>query len=422
IFRGRPTTISAFEITREISPPTFVGTRTTGLLPGRIAPARTEITTTPFLTFEGLPVFTLTTRGGRVGSLDIISGLPSTPVTPAAFGGLPPRQQFLFQRFTEGITGGRPVALRTVPRLLRRGLEFDIGEIQAFKLGRIDIGKQPTEVRLLEPSTLGRRITRFETLSQFERVGTTPEFQLFRGDILFKDITRPFARATGRTPRLRGLILRRTEPITLGEDGAFTFKIPSGRRTPLEQTFAKQFQQQELQLPRVAPPRPTRRVRTTALKTQRPIGISGISSLLSGGISGGTFRPSNVFDIDFVRGFQGRGISKPTTARERQLGFITQIPRTIERQIPAVQQRGEQIFKLEQRQFPKQAEIGGLQFRQLIIQRPRLAQRERLAQRQEQLQGLRLVQRQAFRLPRPTTQRPFRITRPTPRTTLPPPL
>ena len=194
IIGGKPTTISSFRITRETAPPTLVGTKAEGLLGGRIQPAKLEVTTTPLKVIDKFPTLTLTTKGGRVGKLDIITGV-SKPTGVESLGQLTPRQQFLFQRFAEARVGGRPVALKNIPKVLKKDLEFDLGQLQAVKLGRVDIGKQPTGSDLLPTKQAGKRITRFETLSQFEKVGKTDQFDVFRGVTFFKDVTKPFARA-----------------------------------------------------------------------------------------------------------------------------------------------------------------------------------------------------------------------------------
>ncbi len=417
VISGKPTTLSTFRITREITPPTLVPSKTEGLLGGRIQPQKLEVTTTPFGVVDKLPVFTLTTKGGRVGQLDVITGT-SRPIGVESLGQVSPRQQLLFQRFAEDVAGGRPVSLRNVPRVLRRDSEFSLGELQSFKLGRVDIGEQPTQFDLFPVRQVGRRRTRFETLAQFPKIKETDQFQVFKGAIFFKEVTKPFARAAGKTPKLKGLVIRRKEPIVIGEEtGVESLRFGGGKRTSLEKTFAKQFQQQELKLlPK--PPPPSRRPKVT-LKTQRPSRVGGISSLLPR-VSIGVSARTDIITGDFARGFDAgfRQIAPPTAAQREREGLTIQLPRTLVRETLITRQITRQepisMFRLEQRQLPKQLGIEAVQFRELTIQRGRIVQREKQAQKLRQ----RLQETLGLgRPPRPPKARPissFRFPRPTP--------
>lgn len=417
IISGKPLVVSSFRITREVSPPTIIQAER-GLLGvsdiSNIQPPKLQVTTTPFKALDKVPVLTLTTKGGKVGQLDILTGT-SRPIDISGLGGLRPTQRFLFQRFAEDIAGGRPVALERVPKLLRKDLDFDLGELQSFKLGKVDIGKQPTQFDLFPIKQAGKRTTKFETLSQFEKVTETDQFQLFKGAIFFKETTKPFARATGKTPKLPGIVIRRKEIVSIGEPsdvGEVIFR--GGKVTPLEKTFAKQFQQQELKLLPKPPPPP--KVKKVTLKEQKPTKAGGISSLLFGVSGRVSDRSISGFSIDFARGFEAGGITKPIQAKEQgQLDFgkqfIIEQPRTLGEQFSIIQQG----LILEQRQFPVQKERAQLKFKELLIQRKELRQVEKLTQRPKQVSKLRLVQRQIQKTPRPGRARPFRLVSPSPK-------
>ncbi len=412
IFKGRPETISTFRITEEISPPTFVGSKTGGLFGGRIQPAKLEITTTPFKTFDKLPVFTLTTRGGGIGKLDILTG-DSKAFGLSEIRGISPRQQFLVQRFAERFTQGRPVALKNLPKVLRKDLEFDLGNLQSFKLGRIDVGRTPTRIDLLPVKQLGRRRTQFETFSGFRKVAETDQFQLFKGTTLFKDITKPFARARGKTPELKGFVIRRKQPIIFGEEGGIiSTRLIGRKRTPLEKTFAKQFQLQELKLLPKPPPGP--KAKRVSLKVSKPSGIGGISSLLFG-VSGGVSFRTNIQSFGFGSGF-GVGFGKvaqPTKAKERfggritQPEFLAQDTFTFEKQISI--QQPKLSFALEQAQVPKQIQTSGLRIKEALSQRKALKLTQKQIPKQTLIPKLKLAQKQIPKLPRPVRPRPSRI-------------
>lgn len=423
IFKGRPGIVSSFEITREISPPTFVGDISKGLLGGRIRPPKLEITTTPFKVLDELPVFTLTTRGGKVGKLDLIVG-KTIPASVLDLGKASPIQRLLFQRFAESRTGLK-IRTEDLPKVISRELEFDIGQLRAGKIGRVDIGRRPTQFDIFPIKETGRRIRRFETLSQFQRVLKTDQFEVFKGSTFFKETTKPFARARGITLELPGIVIRRRKPIVFGEEkGIESLKFSGVKRTSLDKTFAKQIQQQDLKLLIKPPPSPKPTKRTT-LKIQRPSGVSGISSLLLGVSVGVSGRASlGTFDIDFARGrFQDREKqdffqqpqAKPEerldiNGRIKQLGFITQLPLSIERQI-SIQQPSLKSG-LEQRQFPKQREIGALKFRELLIQKRALRQTQKQIAKQKLAQKLIFKQKQIQKAPRSPFARPFRLARP----------
>ncbi len=386
IARGRQDVFSAFEITREISPPTIVGTPSGGLIGGIVKPARVEITRTPFGTIGDLPTVTLTTRGGRIGRLDILSGTVR-PTGVQELGSLPRRQQFLFQRFAEITTQGRPVALARIPRVLREDLEFGLGDLRSLKVGRIDIGTRPTTLDLFPPRQAGRRITRFETLGQFERVGVRDQFDIFRGQVLFKEVTRPFARATGRTPRLRGTIIRIREPVVIGEDlGVQIFRPSGGARTPLDVTFATQ----QVSIPKVPiPPRPRRvRARVTA-PTRTGITISPLP-----GVS--------------LRGIESFSIGLPPPPRQVSLGRVAPLTQfDAGRQFSLLGQRIDTSFRFQQRQLPIQREISSLRLEDVQLEKQIFGQRQISRQAQELVFRFqqRQVTPQALRVPRPTKGR-----------------
>lgn len=316
---GKQKILSTFEITTELQAPSLVSTKEGGILFGKFAPAKLERTLTPFQTFLDTPTLTLTTRGGKVGKLDILSGV-SRKVGAGEIGGLPKTQKFLAQRFAEDLAGGRPIKFEGLPKLFKQESQFDLGFLEARKLGRIDIGTAPTTLDILPLKTLGKRTTRFETFGRFEKKLTTDQFEVFTGKTFFKDITFEGARATGRTPDLPGIVIRAIKPIVLGggdDLGVQIFRSTGAKRTPLSKTFGEQIQFQELKLlPKPLPKAKGRRPKIS-LKRDEPKQIGGITGLFGRGISGLDFGElSGVSRItsDFVRGFQDtfqpKGIAK----------------------------------------------------------------------------------------------------------------
>ncbi len=409
---GKQIVISKFEITTEVRPPTLVQTREGGLLFGRVEPLKLERTIS-FPSLEGTPVTTLTTRGGRVGQLDILTGT-ARPVSPEAISGLPRVDQFLFQRTAELGTGGRPVKLDFVPRVLK-GREFDLGELTSFKLGRVDVGTRPSTLDLLPTRQAGRRTTRFETLSEFRQIGTTPELDIFGGRVLFKETTKPLARARGRTPELPGIVFRVREPIVLGDDlGVQVLRPVGGRKTPLSKTFQQEITTQlDFQSPK---PIPKARRPRAALKTAEPSPVGGIVGLSSRSISGQLGRITDFdsgFVSDFGRGFE-RGLSPfqqretVRTGRERdQFETGRLVPRIdvlgLERVGTGFKFDIGQRFetRLDVRLDTKLAQKFETKLLTRTQQRQKLSQRQKLATKQLTLQELRPPRRGARgRIPR----------------------
>ncbi len=440
IIRGRPAIVSSFRITREITPPIIKQSQVRGLLGisdlSNIQRARTQVTITPFKVLDDLPTLTLTTKGGQVGRLDVLTG-SSTPVTIQDIGRASPTQQLLFRRFAESRTGLSDIRTQDLSKIVSRDLGFDLGTLRTGNLGRIDTSTSPStfdlfpqrirrtprgvrrprgieELVIQPPRTSAdfsdflrppKGTTSFETLSQFTKVKETDQFQVFIGSTFFK-ASSPFARATGKTLELPGAVIRARQQIVIGgeETGVQVLRpVVGGKRTPLDRTF-QQFSQQPLQLLPKPPPRPRRKGVT--LKGQQPRRVNGIGSLLFGvssGVSAGQFTG------DIISGFtSGRlqGLDRPlfqqvqrTQARQDrgqpgqsfqftgQLGFGTQTPFQFD-------------SGLGQGQLPRQVSISSFQFKEGLgqIQRlgqvQRLGQEQRLGQIQRLLEGQRLGQEQ----------------------------
>lgn len=233
--------------------------------------------------------------------------------------------------------------------IIARGLEKRFART-GFK-AEIPISRQLSQPSTSEvirtPAKLGKTTSRTETVSTSKVILETDAFELYKGKTLFKDVSRPFARGSGRVPKLRELTLVRKEPRIIGEnpkdikitvEGGSNFKIykptGEGRRTPLSVTFGKQ---ELIQVPKPVPkfakqPR-TPKAKTT-LTTRSPK-LSGASSLLVGvsnrGASSynyGTDTLGSSFGRGFGKGFQDLSLSQKSSA------FSKEQPLSISRNIP----------------------------------------------------------------------------------------
>ncbi len=362
---GKPIPLSTIKISREIKPPSIKISKTEGIL-GKsdltgLRPARLEITSSPFGIFGTKPFVALTTKGGKVGRIEVIAG-KDVPTTLAEFSRLSRMQQFLWQRVAKELTGGRPVSLQNVPKILSQDTQKAVGVVQQIKLGKIDIGKKPTKLELLEKELAGKRTSQFETASQFRKLGETDEFTIFGGSIFFKDVTKPLSRATGKTPSIKGVVIEQ-KPVGFGNQKDVQFiKTIGVKKTPLSKTF-QEVQQVQVRLPPIPPPKVSK---PTTIKKQEPVRVGGIGILLprlDGSLVSGQLNRIDSVSPDFVRGFQSF-IPKATTKAKQETRQLTtslqapiqqQIPRQIEKQVSKqpqrVQQQPKQVPRQTQRQF-----------------------------------------------------------------------
>lgn len=228
--------------TRKVRDPTFrefqaevikggvskqVGTFT---IKGEKSPPRKKIITTEFREFAGIKPksvtiiparkFTVKTPKGVVGEeaffateavqrgrskAVIISG-KSKNIAIEDFGSLPKVKQLGLRRLVESKTG-RPTSLRTAQTILPKKTKLNVADINTFDFVS----------RRGKPFPRGKRITRTVGVSRVKPLIKTPDIEVFTSETFFKDVTFPGARATGKTPRLTGTIIRKRKPISLDD-------------------------------------------------------------------------------------------------------------------------------------------------------------------------------------------------------------
>lgn len=120
-------------------------------------------------------------------------------ITPEMFKALPKTQKYVVQKIIEKRVG-RPVSLERVGKFIpKEGVEIARGQLAVEKLMRLY--PKTKEFRFIKP---GKRVTRVEAISFIKEKPPAGEVRVFRTITGAKDITKPFARATGKIPVIKG--------------------------------------------------------------------------------------------------------------------------------------------------------------------------------------------------------------------------
>lgn len=371
---GQDSTISKFVIKQELSPPLIKipQTKKLGYLGDsdflKVVPAKIQTTKTIFpIIGEQSPIFTLTTKtGSRVGEINILRG-KSIPTSLEELQKVSKIEQYNWQKLAEYVTG-RPVALKNVPKILSKDSQKMKGIIKQFNLGKIKrIGKGNYFADLLSPKMAGRRTKTFQTAGEVSSVKEGEVFDVLTGKVIFKDVTKPFARATGKTPAMEGTIFRFKEPLIFGEEtGVQIMRSTGGAKTPLSTTFKDVLIQTPKPAPVINPKIPTSQVlkKTSTLKSND--NTWRITGLLVGGSSRVSSRPSNDFISDFTRGMESSGFAKKTSAKE--IGTEKPKEDILQITIPKTDTKTKQKSILLQIPKGKQKQINALDFAQPQVQ------------------------------------------------------
>jgi len=234
VIDGKTNVISNYKIIEEKTPPLILPSKSGGYLNPIIKEPTYQIIKNVNPIKNSNPILTLRTSGGHVGNLDIISG-NSKPLSLAEFNKLPKQDKYILQKIAERKTG-IAVSLKNVPKILSEG-ERTQGNILKYRIGKINIKNK--ELRLLEPKTLGKTTTQFKTINDFKQVAETKDYKMFTGYTYFKDVTKPFSRASGEVPRIKGTILIKKNMESTGGTDVRFLQPANIKKTPLSKTFQK---------------------------------------------------------------------------------------------------------------------------------------------------------------------------------------
>lgn len=424
---GKLRTLSEFDITTEVKAPSKLVdlTKGTGFIGTpkviKTIPREVRLTKTVLPVVDEGKVVTLTSgKGAKSFNVETLVGA-SRKITPQQIQGLSKTQKFLFTR----ATGSKvPVASKNVGRLLGKRQDLSLGFIQKTKLGKISrpvnlkkLNLQGARLRLL-----GKSKTRFEVVSKVKPVGETKDFELFKGKLFFKDITKPLARARGKTPRMNILIRRSKEPLILDTITDVKVLRPFGRikKTPLSLAFPKQ-ELKQIAKPLIKLPRQT----SQSIKTIKGTRLSGKFNVLVGGVRGNLAQSNRGLSSDFTRGFKSSNLPS-SSAQQKPKTFEKALPRTLTTtnlaQVPRTNlvSMNKSLPRFVQKDIVKQVPREALKLNQKLIPKLTLKSLSKLSPKTSSARPLfrtrpRQFTKPFFRLPR-FKQRTLRIPRESQRT------
>jgi len=193
---------------------------------------------TPNLVIGEKPFFFQTKIQGRKPiTVDVITGTQQ-PSTIKDYRGLPKIRQFLWERLGEKISG-RPMS-STVTKILTAERNVVLSDVSSIRVGKVT-WKSPTKVRIKTPQP-GKTTTSAISISELTPIIETDLLRVSKGPLIFKDVTKPFARATGKTPSVKQTIIEIKEPIDLGGTDVVFQQTGNVQKTSLQKTFSLQEQ------------------------------------------------------------------------------------------------------------------------------------------------------------------------------------
>jgi len=189
--------------------------------------------------------------------------------------------EFLLKRYVEGKTK-LPTSIETAKVYTPRGTQFEISDISAVKTYKYnvkakkstfidnrlykDVDAKSFKVRIGDDKTYaeldfgkvkfesgrGKTTDTSRALTRSKQIVDTPEYEVLSSESYFKDVSKPGARATGKTPRLTGEIYIKKEPIFIDKVSDVTFiNTADIVKTPLSKTF--QIQKEVTPLTKIVP-------------------------------------------------------------------------------------------------------------------------------------------------------------------------
>lgn len=190
---------------------------------------------------EGEVVLGIRKAGARFIDINILTGT-SRPVSVQELPQLPPIKKFVVNRLIEKQIGRLPGKLPNILKAERNLFISD--EITATKIMRI---RKPSgkKVYITTPKP-GKTTTLNIAATEIKPFIETDFLRISTGETIFKDVSKPFARTTGKTPSLKTEIIEIKQPISVGtkDTGVRIIQPANIKKTPLQITFAKQKQKQ----------------------------------------------------------------------------------------------------------------------------------------------------------------------------------
>lgn len=269
----------SYIITGERTPPKIIvpkGTRTNLLGNLDYKPAKIFKVYTPEPVINDLPFNVIEFRpDSNILRYTKVGGTSKTFNPNLEFSKLNKIEKYTLLRNLEMETG-RPISLRKAQRDKIARLKFDdepiltkqvkikeevyfkfFDEANIYTKGGVLSKKLATyniktrDLKVLENT--GRLTSKDVFTSKATKVIETPDFEVYGLDNTFKNINNPLARATGKTPQLKGQIIIRKEPVIL-EDGTSNLLVINSKTSTSSGGKLKQLQAQEFKpLPKIIP-------------------------------------------------------------------------------------------------------------------------------------------------------------------------
>ena len=148
----------------------------------------------------GKNIFSTARLGKNIKTANIFSlqGQQQT-ITPEIFKSLSKTQKYQIGKLIEARLG-YPIPSKLIPKFLPKNLQYSTGILEAKKLLKLKVGKNP----YINIFTNGKTITRSQVFSASKRISSNPLFSEYKHVTSLKDITKPFARASGDIPIIKG--------------------------------------------------------------------------------------------------------------------------------------------------------------------------------------------------------------------------
>ena len=284
-YKGKQFEIPDYTIYTEKAPPRIRVTRKMYEKPIDITylPSIPSKLRTPYGASAKDPFITLEMKGGKVGSISEVMGTSQriTRQEILSYQKLTAPRKLLVERLAEA-KAGSPVLPKDIPKFLtEKDMRF-FSQIDVTKLGKarltpsgirlepikpVRIGTQRKPFKLYGEakysSPLGKTKTSHEAIVEVKLFKENEMYELIKSRILFKDVTKPFPRATGKTPELKGITYREKIPRILDDLEATSILKPADiKKISSGKTFQLQVQKQPTLF---APPKVPKAISTTKI-------------------------------------------------------------------------------------------------------------------------------------------------------------
>lgn len=253
VSEGRETTKAFYKIYGEYKPPFEVKTTTAfreyyGLKPKdlRYIPSKKYMVETMYPAELNKPFLVSEVRQGkRTIKVTKILGESEEFNPRIELGKLTKTERYALGKMVESKT-----RIPISDKMLSQYFTKDVDLVRSYiKTKDLLVSKPKEYIDILRTGKFTRRsqaITRTKAFIESEKI------DIFLAETYFKDVTYPFARASGKTPKLKTTLYKIKEPFVLDSEPVEFIKPADIIKTPLSKTFAPQITEQ-VQIPKELP-------------------------------------------------------------------------------------------------------------------------------------------------------------------------